>query len=76
VNPKYCDLARLKGFLEAEVREKGKSLILTGGFGLTRQYNDLGEENLGGRVWGKSNQEVKIVVNNYGIGVRLTFKGV
>jgi hypothetical protein len=50
VNPKYCDLARLKGFLEAEVREKGKSLILTGGFGLTPQYNDLGEENLGGRV--------------------------
>jgi uncharacterized membrane protein len=74
-NPKYCDLATLKRFLEAEVREKGKSLILTGGFGLTRQYNDLGEENLGGRVGGRSNREVKIAENEFDIGVGLTFKG-
>jgi poly-D-alanine transfer protein DltD len=41
VNPKYCDVAGLKRFLEDEVREKVKSLILTGGFGLTRKYSDL-----------------------------------
>jgi Uncharacterized membrane protein len=75
VEPKYCDLATLKRFLEAEVREKGKSLILTGGFGLTRQYNDLGEENLGGKVGGRSNREVKIAENEFDIGVGLTFKG-
>jgi hypothetical protein len=74
-NPKYCDLATLKRFLEAEVGEKGKSLILTGGVGLTSQYNDLGEENLGGRVRGRSNQEVKIAENEFDIGVGLTFKG-
>jgi hypothetical protein len=74
-NPKYCDLATLKRFLETEVREKGKSLILTGGFDLTSQYNDLGEENLGGRVGGRSNREVKIAENEFDIGVGLTFKG-
>ena len=50
VSPKYCDMSLLKNFLENDVKQKGKSLILTGGVGLTEEYNELGEEYLGGII--------------------------
>ncbi len=75
VSPKKCDMPSLQEFLENEVKRNGKTMILTGGLGLTAEYNDLGEENLGGRVGGPSNKVVKIVKSKDYIGVGLTFKG-
>lgn len=43
-------MSLLKNFLENDVKQKGKSLILTGGVGLTEEYNKLGEEYLGGII--------------------------
>lgn len=79
VSPKYSDLASLRNFLEDEVKRKGKLIILTGGYGLTKKYNlEFGEENLGGKV-GKRFEEkgavVKIAESKDNIGVGLKFKG-
>ena len=53
-------------------------MILTGGYGLTSEYNKLGEENLGGKIGGcfeKKGTTVKIEKNEYDIGRDLAFKG-
>ena len=78
VSPKYCDLASLRNFLEVEVKRKGKSMILTGGYGLTKKYNlELGRENLGGNIGKRSPKGtvVKIAKSKNSIGIGLTFKG-
>jgi len=78
VSLKYCDIPSLRNFLEDEVKRKGKSMILTGGYGLTRKYNlELGRENLGGEVGKRSpnGTVVKIAKSKDGIGSGLTFKG-
>lgn len=76
VSPKYCESDLLRGFLETEVRRKGRILILTGGYGLTRKYDrELGEKNLGGSIGDRSGKVVRIAKNKHSIGVGLTFNG-
>jgi uncharacterized membrane protein len=76
VSLKYCDVTSLRNFLENDVKQKGKSMILTGGYGLTAEYNrELGEENLGGKIGKRFENVVKIAENEHNIGIGLTFKG-
>jgi hypothetical protein len=76
VSPEYCDRDSVRNFLEDEVKRKGKSMILTGGFGLTKRYNhELGGENLGGDIGKSSYRTVKIARSNDDVGVGLTFGG-
>lgn len=81
VSTKYCDLNALENFLENDVKEKGKSLILTGGHGLTKKYHlEFGKEKLGGKVGGRFDEKdlltpVKIVNSKNNIGHGLEFKG-
>ncbi|HIE23700.1 MAG TPA: hypothetical protein EYP68_05675 [Candidatus Korarchaeota archaeon] len=75
VKPEECDMDSLRKFLAEEVRKKGKSLILTGGWGLTKEYNrELGIENLGGKVIKRKDDEVAIE-SEKGFGFGLIFKG-
>jgi uncharacterized membrane protein len=78
VSPKYCDTNSLRNFLEDEVKQKGKSIILTGGYGLTKEYNlELGKENLGGTIGKRSPNGtiVNISRSKDNIGIGLTFRG-
>ncbi|MEN2975311.1 MAG: glutamine amidotransferase [Candidatus Caldarchaeales archaeon] len=72
VSLRYCDKNSVHRFIDEEVKKKGKILILTGGYGLTKDYNDLGEENLGGKIMSCLNRKVRII---RGIGQGLVFKG-
>ncbi|MEM2291989.1 MAG: glutamine amidotransferase [Nitrososphaerota archaeon] len=77
VSIKYCDVDLLRSFLEYEVKQRGKSMILTGGYGLTKEYNlELGREYLGGEVGERfQGVVVKIAKSKDDIGLGLAFKG-
>lgn len=77
VSLKYCDVSSLRNFLNEEVKQKGKCLIITGGYGLTTKYNQLGKENLGGLVerGSHSNEAVSIKKSNICVGEGLRFNG-
>ena len=52
---------------------RGKTLILTGGYGLVKKYNSiLGTENIGGIIKGKLDKRVTITS---GLGKGLSFGG-
>ena len=74
VDIKYCDRYLLQKFLDENVEKRGKSLILTGGYGLTKKYNEI-REKLGGKIGKRSGESVKITKSRDNIGVGLTFNG-
>ena len=78
VSFKYIDLTSLEDFLEKEVKQKGKSIILTGGYGLTKKYNRL-KQYLGGTICkydGKSRIGDSGIKIDSGIGTGLSFGGI
>lgn len=72
---KNGEIKQLRKYIEEYVFKKGKNLIITGGVGLTRKYNELGNEVLGGSIKSNFPKKVKIKENKSNIGVGLEFGG-
>jgi len=81
VYPKNVNFEALKQYIEEDVVKRGKKLVITGGWGLTKGYNVL-ETYLGGIIeskWpekdSKNKKEVYMDLKNLGLKGNLVFKG-
>ena len=72
--PKNVDFEALKSYIEEDVVKKGKKLVITGGWGLTKGYNIL-ETYLGGIIESRCQKEVSMDLRNLGLEGNLVFNG-